>query len=61
MGRRQHVERYRPQIRSFVCTVCGNKATFPKYLGKTKAGHVKTVYCYVCKARTDHIQGLNEN
>lgn len=44
------------QLRTFVCLSCGAKVTLTKRLGKTKAGHVKTTWCYRCKAVTDHMQ-----
>ena len=48
--------RQRPQLRDFVCPVCGAVITIPKHRGQTSPGHIKTMYCYRCKAITDHIQ-----
>ena len=54
--RRRHFEAYRPQIRIFECSKCGSKVPASKYKRPTDIGHVKTMYCYRCKAETDHIQ-----
>lgn len=45
-----------PQVRYFVCTVCGSRTPATKWKGKTVAGHVKTMYCYRCRKITDQIQ-----
>lgn len=44
------------QIRVFLCPECGTKVSATKTKAKTKAGHIKTMYCYVCKKYTDHVQ-----
>lgn len=44
------------QMRVFQCPECGAKVSATKTRFKTKAGHVKTMYCYVCKKATDHVQ-----
>ena len=46
----------RPQLRDMVCPVCGTVTTVTKTKGRTHPGHIKTMYCYRCKAVTDHIQ-----
>lgn len=48
--------RRRVQKRLFACPVCGTVAPATKYHGKTKPGHIKTMWCHICKAETDHIQ-----
>lgn len=44
------------QIRTFQCPECGAVVSAPKYKTRTNAGHVKTMYCYRCKADRDFIQ-----
>lgn len=44
------------QIRTFRCPECGAVMSAPKYKARTNAGHVKTMYCYRCKADRDFIQ-----
>ena len=45
-----------PQKRVFECPICGTRSPATKWRGRTKPGHIKTMYCYICKADTDHIQ-----
>ena len=46
-----------PQKRLFRCTVCGALTPATKHPGeKTRPGHIKTMWCYKCKEKTDHIQ-----
>ena len=45
-----------PQMRVFVCPVCGQKTTAPKCKGRTHPGHIKTFGCFRCQADTDQIQ-----
>ena len=42
-------------IRRFKCPVCGADATAPK-LSRTGNGHVKTMYCHVCKEQRNFVQ-----
>jgi len=42
-------------IRRFKCPVCGADATAPK-LSMTGNGHIKTMYCPVCKQERDFVQ-----
>lgn len=44
------------QIRDFVCTECGTKATATKWKGKTVKGHAKEMWCYRCGKTTRHVQ-----
>jgi len=48
--------RQRPQVRYFRCTVCDAVMPATKWRGTTTAGHVKTMYCYRCRQRTDQVQ-----
>lgn len=43
-------------MRSFVCQECGTVAPATKYRGRTQLGHLKDMYCHVCKDITLHIQ-----
>ena len=43
-------------LRYFKCSWCGAIATAPRTHGKTHAGHVKTMWCYVCKRERDFVQ-----
>ena len=42
-------------IRRFKCQDCGSEITAPK-LSKTGNGHIKTMYCPICKEQKDFIQ-----
>lgn len=44
------------QFRVFKCLRCGNKIVYPKYSGRTYKGHIKTAWCYRCRAETRHVQ-----
>jgi uncharacterized protein YlaI len=44
------------QLRTFECPECGTRVTATKTKHKTKPGHIKTMYCYVCLKETDHVQ-----
>ena len=44
------------QLRRFRCNTCGKEADAPKSKGRTSPGHIKTMYCYVCRMRTNHTQ-----
>lgn len=46
----------KPQIRTFRCTVCGTRMVATKARGKTGIGHIKHMWCFMCKERTEHIQ-----
>lgn len=46
----------RMQQRRFRCPACGARMDMPKWRRHTAAGHVKTAWCYVCRARRDLIQ-----
>lgn len=54
--RRNKFASYRPQKRIFVCPECGEKRDAIKYEGKTKPGHIKTMWCFSCEKETDHLQ-----
>lgn len=41
-------------LHTFRCTTCGAVMTLPKKLGRLhRSGHVKTMYCYVCRRVRD--------
>lgn len=42
-------------IRRFKCSVCGADASAPK-LSKTSNGHIKTMYCHICKQEREFTQ-----
>ena len=44
------------QLRTFECPICGTRVPATKTKHKTKPGHVKTMYCYVCMKETEHVQ-----
>lgn len=48
--------RGRPQVRTFECQECGAVTPATKIHGRTQPGHLKDMYCYVCKEITLHIQ-----
>lgn len=54
--RRRRRSRRPPQVRLFQCPVCGNLSTATKAMGRTAPGHIKTMYCYGCKAVSDMVQ-----
>lgn len=57
MTKRPHYSYNKPDQRRFVCPVCGTRMDMPKWKHtKTKAGHKKTAYCFVCKETRDLIQ-----
>lgn len=40
------------------CSRCGTVMTIPRRTGKNKpSGHIKTMWCYRCKEKTDFIEG----
>ena len=43
-------------LRYFECPNCGIIVTAPKTDGRSHSGHIKTMYCYVCKKETNHVQ-----
>ena len=48
---------HRPkQIRVFECPVCGFRQTCAKWKNKTAPGHVKDLYCPVCRKVREYIQ-----
>jgi len=51
-----HPTAVKPQLRVFICPECGTRNTYTKVFGRTKQGHVKTCWCYICKQETDQIQ-----
>lgn len=53
---RAHPSGVRPQMRVFRCPVCGQLHTAPKVLGRTHEGHIKTMWCFVCKQVVDQVQ-----
>lgn len=44
------------RLRYFKCPECGTVTTAPKTDGLSHVGHIKTMWCYVCKADRDHVQ-----
>lgn len=44
------------RIRYFQCPVCHAVLTATKHKGITGTGHIKTMYCYVCKRDRDFVQ-----
>lgn len=56
MRSRRHPKSINPQKRSFQCPECGTVSPATKWKGITNPGHIKTMYCYVCKKETEHIQ-----
>ena len=44
------------QVRYFRCMECGNVSPATKTRHKTSKGHIKDMYCYVCKRETKHEQ-----
>lgn len=44
------------QVRYFRCSECGSVTPATKTRHKTSKGHVKHMYCHVCKAETEHTQ-----
>ena len=53
---RQHPGAVRPQMRTFRCPVCGMTTTATKCKGRTRIGHIKTMWCWVCQADSDMVQ-----
>ena len=44
-----------------ICSKCGNKQNIFRKSSKTKKyGHIKTIWCYKCKDRVEHIEIRNE-
>ena len=56
--RKRHFKRVRHPLnmRYFRCTVCGADTPAPNHRRITAPGHIKTMWCYKCKAVTDHYQ-----
>ena len=44
------------QKRLFLCPHCGTVVPAIKHKGRTKPGHLKNMYCYVCRMVTEHVQ-----
>jgi transcription elongation factor Elf1 len=42
-------------IRRFKCPECGCEVTAPK-MSKTGNGHIKTMYCVICREKRDFVQ-----
>lgn len=53
---KRHPRAVVPQIRVFICPVCGTKISVTKVKGQTSPGHRKNIYCYVCRKVTKHEQ-----
>lgn len=43
-------------IRRFLCPVCGQKMTACKQHRATANGHIKTMYCPMCRKTQDFVQ-----
>lgn len=56
MAVKSHKDALPIQVRYFKCPVCGTVAPATKTRHKTSKGHIKTMYCYVCKEITNHEQ-----
>lgn len=42
---------------TLICSCCGLKMTIPRPKGqKRKEGHIKTMYCAMCKEKRDFIE-----
>lgn len=42
---------------TLICSTCGLKMTIPRPVGqKRKEGHIKTMYCAMCKDKKDFIE-----
>lgn len=40
-----------------VCPECGNTQSIQRRSNRRKrSGHIKTIYCYICRRRTDHVE-----
>ena len=48
MGRRKVKDPRQLQVRYFRCPVCGEVSPATKRIGKTKIGHIKTMFCCWC-------------
>lgn len=48
--------RKRPQVRVFLCKVCGTHNYATKDRGITGPGHIKHMYCYRCNETTEQVQ-----
>ena len=56
MGKNQRKVR-KLQMRLFRCEECGTVAPATKRRNKrTAIGHIKTMWCYVCREVRDHVQ-----
>lgn len=44
------------QVRDFRCAECGTIVPATKTRHKTSKGHIKHMYCHVCKKETEHVQ-----
>lgn len=44
------------QIRYFKCSSCGTIVTASKYRNRTANGHIKTMYCYICREDKEFVQ-----
>lgn len=44
------------KISDCVCQQCGSKFPIPRIKKQREKGHVKTLYCVVCKERTYHVE-----
>lgn len=43
-------------LRRFKCPECGQEMTAPKTAGMTHTGHIKTMYCPMCREYRDFVQ-----
>lgn len=43
-------------LRRFKCPECGAVLTATKHTKRTGDGHVKTMWCFTCKAERDFVQ-----
>lgn len=56
MRLKRHPSGIIPQIRVFECPECGTKTTCTKAKGRTYPGHVKNLYCFVCRKDVQQTQ-----
>ena len=56
MYRNKNKNARRYQLRTFECSVCGERAPALKSLGRTNPGHIKHMYCIRCREITEHRQ-----
>lgn len=56
MSVRAHKDALPIHLRDFRCKECGTVVPATKVRHKTKKGHIKHMYCFVCQTDTEHEQ-----